>query len=389
MPGNVCLRCRAQLAQSVRQRLVRSSIARGYNTAEGPKDYLGTNFKDDAPAPQDRSEKDRFIPRSVRLHGTRIVTPLPAKPWDNLLKIRRLPHVSRGPLPPRVNVEELLAKPSWSVRSLLPSEEDADSGEITTEELHHLCRLSALPVPTTLEEEKKLLGTLHTQLHFLREIQKVDTEGIEPLRSIRDETQHADSAEMIGLNTEEIKQALAKEEYKGRNKRPRRKAGIPIDTEGVEDWDVFSAAQEKVELGGGKYFFVRGAKGMEEVASSEAEEGAPDLKIVGELASSNDTDGTTIVDELTSLEVVEEVLPANEVTAVSSDDMDDVTDSQDEGTDGSSTERRGLQSSEVMEVQGSTVEEESAKPEVEGEDGDLDSVPLEQTSPEDIEKREV
>ncbi|PQE04848.1 hypothetical protein CJF30_00004646 [Rutstroemia sp. NJR-2017a BBW] len=262
MPGKVCLRCRAQLAQSVR-----------YNTTAGPKDYLGTNFEDDAPAPQDKSEEDRFIPRSVKLHGTKIVTPLPEKPWDNLINIRRLPHRPRGPVIP-VSLERLLAKPSWSVRSLLPSEEDVDSGEITKEELHHLCRLSALPVPTSSREEKQLLGTLHTQLHFLREIQKVDTEGIEPLRSIRDETQHADSAEMIGLDTQEIKQALAKEEYKGRNKRPRRKAEIPVDTEGVEDWDVFSAAQDIVELGGGKYFFVRGAKGMDEVASSETKEGS-------------------------------------------------------------------------------------------------------------------
>jgi Asp-tRNA(Asn)/Glu-tRNA(Gln) amidotransferase C subunit len=352
MPGNVCLRCRAQLAQSVRQRLVKSSLTRGYSTTEGPKDYLGTNFEDDAPAPQDKSEEDRFIPRSVRLHGTKIVTPLPEKPWDNLLQIRRLPHVPRGSVIPPVNIERLLAKPSWSVRSLLPSEKDVDSGEITKEELHHLCRLSALPVPTTSEEEKKLLDTLHTQLHFLREIQKVDTEGIEPLRSIRDETQHADSAEMIGLNTEEIKQALAKEEYKGRNKRPRRKAEIPIDTEGVEDWDVFSAAQDKIELGGGKYFFVRGAKGMDEVASSEFSPAA------------------------------------NEATVVSSDYIDDMTGSKDEGTDGSSTEGEGLQSSEVMEVQGSTVEE-SANLEVEGQAGDADSAPLEQTSPEDIDKREV
>ncbi|PQE32995.1 duf726 domain protein [Rutstroemia sp. NJR-2017a WRK4] len=359
MPGKVCLRCRAQLAQSVRRRLVRSSLTRGYNTTAGPKDYLGTNFEDDAPAPQDKSEEDRFIPRSVKLHGTKIVTPLPEKPWDNLINIRRLPHRPRGP----TTCEAFLVCPvSLALRRGCGFWRDYKGR--TASSLQTFC-------PTR---------TLHTQLHFLREIQKVDTEGIEPLRSIRDETQHADSAEMIGLDTEEIKQALAKEEYKGRNKRPRRKAEIPVDTEGVEDWDVFSAAQDKVELGGGKYFFVRGAKGMDEVASSETKEGAPDLKTVGELASSNDTARTTIVEELSTLEVVEEFSSANEATMVSSDYMDDVTGSKDEGTDGSSTEGEGLQSSEVREMQSSTADGGGVKPESEGQAGDADSAPLEQTS---------
>jgi Asp-tRNA(Asn)/Glu-tRNA(Gln) amidotransferase C subunit len=388
MPGNVCLRCRALLARSVHQRLIQSSIARGYNTAEGPKDYLGTNFKDDAPAPQE-SEKDRFRPRSVKLHGTRIVTPLPAKPWDSLIKIRRLPSVPRDPLPPpTVDVEELLAKPSWSLRSLLPSKEDGDSGEITRAQLHHLCRLSALPIPTDSLEESKSIRTLQTQLHFLKEIQKVDTEGIEPLRSIRDETQHADSAAMIGLDTEEIQEALAKEEYKGRNKRPRRRAGAPIDAEGVGDWDVFSTAEDKVELGGAKYFVVRGAGGVGEVASSEIEEGAPGLEIVEEVAASNDTAGSTIGEGQVSWEVLEELSPANDVRVVESNNMDEASGLKDEGIDGSSTEWEGRQSSVIVEVQGSTVEGESTNPEVEGHDSDVDSAPLGQTSPDEIEKKE-
>ncbi|KAM3075254.1 hypothetical protein ACMFMG_007302 [Clarireedia jacksonii] len=355
MIGNVCLSCRALLAQSARKGLVRSSIARGYSTIEGPKDYLGTNFEDDAPTPQEKSQKDRFIPRSVKLHGTKMVTPLSEKPSDKVLKIRRVNSVMnvKAHLPSVVNVDELLAKPTWSVRSLLPSRVDADFGEVTTAQLHHLCRLSALPVPTSQEEEESLLRTLHTQLHFLKNVQKVDTEGVEPLRSIRDETQHAESAAMIGLNTEEIQQALAKEEYRGRNRRPRRRTGTPIDTENLKDWDVFSTAQDKVELGGGKYFV------------------------------------SAVVEELGSPEVMEGLPPINDVRVVELNDVDDIAGPKDEGTEASSTDADELASAGVTKVQVSIVEGKRSSFEVEGEDGDIDSAVIDHTSLNEIEKKEA
>ncbi|KAL3421903.1 duf726 domain protein [Phlyctema vagabunda] len=105
-----------------------------------------------------------------------------------------------------------------------------------------------------------MLKTLHSQLHFVRDIQSVDTEGIEPLQSIRDETEEGIKEITIGLDTPEIKEALAKEDYKGRNKRPRRRRDEKVDTKGVEDWDALSTA-EKTE---GRYFVVSSGKQLKE-----------------------------------------------------------------------------------------------------------------------------
>jgi len=134
------------------------------------------------------------------------------------------------------------------------------SQEISPKQLHHLLRLSALPQPKSPEEESEMLKTLHSQLHFLRDIQTVDTEGIEPLRSIRDETEGGIEEATIGLDTLEIREALSKEEFKGRNRRPRRKRVDVVDTRGEEDWDVTSTAGRVEEMAGGKYFVVRSGK---------------------------------------------------------------------------------------------------------------------------------
>jgi hypothetical protein len=92
----------------------------------------------------------------------------------------------------------------------------------------------------------------------VRDIQNVDTEGVEPLQSIRDETEEGIKEATIGM--EDLKHAFNNEEIKGRNRRPRRKRGQPVDTKGVEDWDVLETAGVKVELGGSRYFVVRSAK---------------------------------------------------------------------------------------------------------------------------------
>ncbi|PMD59738.1 uncharacterized protein K444DRAFT_529836 [Hyaloscypha bicolor E] len=157
-----------------------------------------------------------------------------------------------------VDIDALLSKPTWSVRSLLPDPDAPPSEEITPAKLHHLLRLSALPLPKSLVEEAEMLKTLHSQLHFVKDIQKVDTEGVEPLRSIRDETEEGVKEITIGM--EDLKQAFEKEEIKGRNRRPRRRRGYMVDAQGVEDWDVLGTAGEKVELAGGKYFVVRSGK---------------------------------------------------------------------------------------------------------------------------------
>jgi hypothetical protein len=159
------------------------------------------------------------------------------------------------------HIDEMLSKPTWSVRSLLPSSslETPPEEEITPAKLHHLLRLSALPLPTSPEEEASMLKTLHSQLHFVRDIQKVDTESVEPLMAIRDETDEGMSEITIGV--EQVKEALEMEEVVGRNRRPRRRTGGVGDFQGVENWDVLGTAGEKVEGPTGRFFVVRSRKG--------------------------------------------------------------------------------------------------------------------------------
>lgn len=148
-------------------------------------------------------------------------------------------------------LEELLAKPTWSVESLLPPKTRApDAPKISKGQLHHLLRLSALPLPETPEQEQKMLDTLAAQLHFVGEIQRVETIGVEPLRAIRDETKGAEEEQTIGLET--LKGALAKEKTIGKWHRRIQRDPITADAKDVEDWDVLGSAEKKA----GKYFVV-------------------------------------------------------------------------------------------------------------------------------------
>ena len=132
--------------------------------------------------------------------------------------------------------------------------EDSETPTITPKQLHHLLRLSALPAPESKEEEQKMLKTLSSQLHFVREMQSVDTSGVEPLRSIRDETREAEKE--IEVTMDDLKEAFAKEERVGRSGRLRRRRDLPVDTEGAEDWDVLGHASRRV----GRFFVVENGK---------------------------------------------------------------------------------------------------------------------------------
>ncbi|OTA57264.1 hypothetical protein K449DRAFT_140716 [Hypoxylon sp. EC38] len=173
-------------------------------------------------------------------------------------------------------IAEILSKPSWSVRSLLPSTESSDDTKITRKTLHHLLRLSALPPPSSAEEESRMLRTLESQLHFVRAIREVDTTGVEPLRAIRDETAQGLREQTIGL--EQLKEALANEDIVGHARRPRRRrggiGGVSGQKEGevrgdpeVEGWDVLGNASETA----GRYFVVRtGSTGPAGRSTSQA-----------------------------------------------------------------------------------------------------------------------
>jgi Asp-tRNA(Asn)/Glu-tRNA(Gln) amidotransferase C subunit len=148
-------------------------------------------------------------------------------------------------------LEQLLAEPTWSVESLLPPKaQPLDAPQITSQQLHHLLRLSALPPPENAGHEKKMLETLTAQLHFVGKIQEVDTTGVEPLRAIRDETAAAEAEQTITLET--LADALKNEKLIGSHYKRIQRDTTPVDAKGVEDWDVLGSAERKA----GKYFIV-------------------------------------------------------------------------------------------------------------------------------------
>ncbi|KAI0200648.1 hypothetical protein F4808DRAFT_158467 [Astrocystis sublimbata] len=205
---------------------------------------------------------------------------------------------SKKPYAPSLSA--LLSKPSWSVRSLLPpspspppppsspSNPNTDATTTTTttispQTLHHLLRLSALPLPNTPEEEYQMLSTLSSQLHFVRAIQAVDTSDVIPLSAIRDETRAGEAEQAIGV--EDLQAALDVEEYVGHARRPRRRRDlvVGVDAQGrgeqeqvpnakeketkneVEDWDVLGGASETAA---GRYFVVRSGSSATGTANS-------------------------------------------------------------------------------------------------------------------------
>jgi Asp-tRNA(Asn)/Glu-tRNA(Gln) amidotransferase C subunit len=155
-------------------------------------------------------------------------------------------------------LEQLLAEPTWSVESLLPPKTRApDAPQISSQQLHHLLRLSALPPPETPEAEQKMLGTLAAQLHFVGKIQEVDTTGVEPLRALRDETAAAEEEQTISLTT--LADALKNEKTIGTHYQRIQRDTTPVDAKDAEDWDVLGSAERKA----GKYFVVESERPQE------------------------------------------------------------------------------------------------------------------------------
>lgn len=168
---------------------------------------------------------------------------------------RRYNSTNTKSLPP--SITSLLATPTWSVRSQLPDPKTPDpiaERELTSEKLHHLLRLCALPPPETLEEETKLLKTLREHLHFVRAVQSVDTMGVEPLHRIEDEVAEAQKV----ITWEDIMGAEEK-----------------LDKDGVGDmgsikWDPMSlVGEERKRAGVGMY--VLDAAAVEEDAVEDEE----------------------------------------------------------------------------------------------------------------------
>lgn len=160
--------------------------------------------------------------------------------------------------PQPVNIESILANPSWSVRSLLPEKaSESSTPSMTSDQLRHLLRLAALPQPASAEEQQSMLKTLESQIHFVKEVQRVDTTGVEPLRSIRDESPAAVKEMTIGV--EQLRDAMAKEKVSGRRRRIQRVQGERNDRPDGSAWDgnAFGSASKTK----GPYFVVETGNG--------------------------------------------------------------------------------------------------------------------------------
>lgn len=142
------------------------------------------------------------------------------------------------------------AKPSWTTHSL---RDNSASEGISSSQLSHLLRLSALPQPRDAQEETSLLSDLHSQLQFVKRIQEVDTTDVAPLHAVRDETSAAKDEATLGLT--QLRGALNDEVVVGHYKRPRR-VRKDVDPHGAEDWDPLKAASKT----SGRYFVVESGR---------------------------------------------------------------------------------------------------------------------------------
>jgi aspartyl/glutamyl-tRNA(Asn/Gln) amidotransferase C subunit len=152
------------------------------------------------------------------------------------------------------NIRSFLRDPTWTVRSLLPNPYLAEhpAATVTPQQLHHLLRLSALPLPKDAQEESSMLQTLETHLHFVRAIQKVDTTGVEPLVSICDETPEAREENTIRLA--DLRAELDAEEKGANYGRRRRVPKEDPEAQKAESWDLARMAEGKMM---GRFFVVR------------------------------------------------------------------------------------------------------------------------------------
>ncbi|RDA90726.1 hypothetical protein CP533_4049 [Ophiocordyceps camponoti-saundersi (nom. inval.)] len=149
-------------------------------------------------------------------------------------------------------ISQLLSSPTWSVRSLRGPEPASETESISPERLRQLLRHASLPPPKSEQEESTMIATLQSQLRFVRAVQSVDTTGVDPLRSIRDETEVANSETTVKLS--DLQPALAKEVPVGHHKRPTRVRDESPPQ--IKDWDPLATASKKA----GRYFVVDAGK---------------------------------------------------------------------------------------------------------------------------------
>lgn len=99
-----------------------------------------------------------------------------------------------------------------------------------------------------------MIDVLQSQLLFVRDIQSVDTQGVEPLRSIRDETEAGLREATVGVD--QLRDALSQELSFGRSRRPRRQKAPEMASPEVDGWNPLQTASQTI----GPYFVVRSGK---------------------------------------------------------------------------------------------------------------------------------
>lgn len=92
---------------------------------------------------------------------------------------------------------------------------------------------------------------LESQLRFVQAVQNIDTEGVEPLQSIRDETKQAEREGIFTIKS--LREEFEKEEVVGKRGRIVRKKNLPdVDEDHIEGWDPLAQAPKKL----GRFFVV-------------------------------------------------------------------------------------------------------------------------------------
>lgn len=151
-------------------------------------------------------------------------------------------------------IEEYLSKPSWSVKDLICTQEQAKESQISREKLHHLLRLSALPLPASDTDESQMIKDLGSQLQFVHAVQNIDTKDVEPSQSIRDETKQAREANTIGVAN--VQKYLDNEIISGKRGRIRKTKANNPRRHTPDGQDLLLQAPKKI----GKYVIVDTAK---------------------------------------------------------------------------------------------------------------------------------
>lgn len=145
--------------------------------------------------------------------------------------------------------------PTWSVQDIFGNRSKNAEPQVSDDELHHLLRLSALPIPKDLAEQQRMKNDLQSQLKFVRVIQELDiSDSVKPLQSIRDETENGMKEQEITAET--LADEFAKEEVVGSRGRIRRKEGMKSLEGEEEKWDPLALAPRTT----GRYIAVNTAE---------------------------------------------------------------------------------------------------------------------------------